>query len=897
MKLVLAEKPSVAQSIAKVLGATKREDGYLEGNGYVVSWCVGHLVELSQPEAYDEKYNKWAYADLPIFPDQWKYQVSASTKKQFGILKKLMARKDVESLVCATDAGREGELIFRLVYQQAGCRKPFERLWISSMEDSAIREGFEQLKPSTEYDALYEAALCRERADWLVGINATRLFSTLYGQTLNVGRVMTPTLAMVVMREAAISAFRPEPFYTVELAFQDFTASGERMKQKVLADDVARKCVGSVLNVTKAENKEKSEKPPALYDLTSLQRDANRVLGFTAQQTLDYTQSLYEKKLVTYPRTDSRYLTSDMKDMLPELIKSLFNIFPVEDVKNVPVHAAQVINDKKVSDHHAIIPTKEAIKCSLDDLPKGEQAILRLIATRLFCAVGEPFRYNESVIELSDGNYIFSAKGKTTVQSGWKIFSGKPADKDKEGEKQLPSLTVGEGLSVYSTEVKEGKTSPPKHFTEDTLLQSMETAGADEMPEDAERKGLGTPATRAATIEKLVRIGFLERKGDKKTKHLISTHKGTALVNYIRPLIGDMKLEDVTPRIMDKYYRDLLSVKAVSSKYVKARTEYLTPHTVREVHKTLRNAFNQAVKWELMTRNPVEHATLPKEEHKTRDIWTAEVLQKALEACDDDILRLAINLAFSCSLRMGELLGLTWDCIDISPTSIELGQASIFVEKELQRVNREAMADLDGKDIMFKFPPTFASTHTALVLKTPKTKTSVRKVFLPKTVAEMLVQRKADIEELKDLFGDEFVDFNLVFCSSNGKPIEGQVINRAFNKLIEEKGLPKVVFHSLRHSSITYKLKLNGGDMKSVQGDSGHAQVKMVADVYSHIIDDDRRLNAERMEAAFYSGRQATPEPVQPAATESSADDKELLLKLLQNPEMAALLKSLAKTL
>lgn len=291
------------------------------------------------------------------------------------------------------------------------------------------------------------------------------------------------------------------------------------------------------------------------------------------------------------------------------------------------------------------------------------------------------------------------------------------------------------------------------------------------------------------------------------------------IANYIRPLIGDMKLEDVTPRIMDKYYRDLLSVKAVSSKYVKARTEYLTPHTVREVHKTLRNAFNQAVKWELMTRNPVEHATLPKEEHKTRDIWTAEVLQKALEACDDDILRLAINLAFSCSLRMGELLGLTWDCIDISPTSIELGQASIFVEKELQRVNREAMADLDGKDIMFKFPPTFASTHTALVLKTPKTKTSVRKVFLPKTVAEMLVQRKADIEELKDLFGDEFVDFNLVFCSSNGKPIEGQVINRAFNKLIEEKGLPKVVFHSLRHSSITYKLKLNGGDMKSVQGD------------------------------------------------------------------------------
>ena len=499
----------------------------------MVSWCVGHLVELSQPEAYDEKYSKWTYADLPIFPEQWKYQVSVNTRKQFGILKKLMARKDVESLVCATDAGREGELIFRLVYHQAGCRKPFERLWISSMEDSAIRAGFEQLKSSVEYDALYEAALCRERADWLVGINATRLFSTLYGQTLNVGRVMTPTLAMVVMREAAISAFRPEPFYTVELALQDFTVSSERIKVKAQAEEVCRNCVGAVLTVTKADNKEKSEKPPALYDLTSLQRDANRVLGFTAQQTLDYTQSLYEKKLVTYPRTDSRYLTSDMENMLPELVQSLFNIFPVKDVKNVPVHAAQVINDKKVSDHHAIIPTKETLKCSLEGLPKGELAILRLIAARLFCAVGEPFRYNESVIELSDGIYAFSAKGKTVVQPGWKIFSEKKNNQDKESEKQLLSLTVGEGLSVHSAEIKEGKTSPPKHFTEDTLLQSMETAGAEEMPEDAERKGLGTPATRAATIEKLVRIGFLERKGDKKTKHLLPTHKGTALVTVM----------------------------------------------------------------------------------------------------------------------------------------------------------------------------------------------------------------------------------------------------------------------------------------------------------------------------------------------------------------------------
>lgn len=372
------------------------------------------------------------------------------------------------------------------------------------------------------------------------------------------------------------------------------------------------------------------------------------------------------------------------------------------------------------------------------------------------------------------------------------------------------------------------------------------------------------------------------------------------ITNYISPIIGDMKLDDINPRVMDKYYLDLLKVKTVSSKHRKARTEYLTPHTVREIHKVLRCAFNQAVKWELMSRNPVENATLPKEEHKTRDIWTAEILVKALEACDDEVLKLAINLAFSCSLRIGELLGLTWDCIDISPVSIATGHASIYVEKELQRVSRDVMEELSGKDIIRKFPPTLSSTHTALVLKTPKTKTSVRKVFLPKTVAEMLVERKAEIEELKELFGDEFIDYNLVFCTTMGRPLESQVINRAFNKLIEDNGLPKVVFHSLRHSSITYKLKLNGGDMKSVQGDSGHAQMKMVADVYSHIIDDDRRLNAERMEEAFYSGRkEAKPvtEPDKPQETASTEINQEMLMKLLANPEMAAILKTLASSL
>lgn len=532
MKLVLAEKPSVAQNIAKVLGATKREDGYIEGNGYIVSWCVGHLVELAEPEAYDEKYSKWTYNDLPIFPVDWQYEVSSGTKKQFGILKKLMARDDVASLVCATDAGREGELIFRLVYQKAGCRKPFERLWISSMEDVAIKEGFENLRSGTEYDALYEAALCRERADWIVGINATRLFSTLYGQTLNVGRVMTPTLAMAVMREAAIAAFKPEPFYTVQIGLDGFTASSERYKKKTEAEAVSKGC--SVATVTKAERKEKSEKPPALYDLTSLQRDANRVLGYTAQQTLDYTQNLYEKKLVTYPRTDSRFLTDDMVHSLPDIVNLTFHTFPVENVDSVPVHAEQVVNNKKVTDHHAIIPTRELQKCNLGELPKGELAILQLISNRLCVAVGDPHRYAETVIELDCGGAAFSAKGKTILHDGWKSLVKKNSStKIDEKEQELPSVSVGDKMTVHETEIKEGKTSPPKHYTEDTLLQSMETAGADEMPDEVERKGLGTPATRAGIIEKLVRIGFLERKGDKKTKHLIPTHKGTALVTVM----------------------------------------------------------------------------------------------------------------------------------------------------------------------------------------------------------------------------------------------------------------------------------------------------------------------------------------------------------------------------
>lgn len=369
------------------------------------------------------------------------------------------------------------------------------------------------------------------------------------------------------------------------------------------------------------------------------------------------------------------------------------------------------------------------------------------------------------------------------------------------------------------------------------------------------------------------------------------------IFNYINPLIGDMKLEDITPRTMDKFYQSLLSVKAKVVNNRKPNNEFLTVHTVREIHKLLRNAFNQGVKWELMSRNPVLNATLPKEEHKQRDIWTADILFKALENCDDDNLALALNLAFSCSLRMGELLGLTWDCIDITEESIKTGSAYIFVNKELQRVNREALAQLGDKGVIFKFPPALSSTHTVLVLKEPKTKTSVRKVFLPKTVAEMLAKHRKEMDNLKELFGDEYTDFNLVFASTCGRPIEGQVINRALKKLITDNNLPPVVFHSFRHSSITYKLKLNGGDMKSVQGDSGHAQVKMVADVYSHIIDEDRRLNAQRFEEQFYQTKPAAEEAENAQETPVTPSEQELLLKLLANPEMASLLKSLAKNL
>ena len=535
----MTEKPSVAISYAKILGVHGRQDGYLEGNGYLVSWCVGHLVELAPPSAYGEQYVKWNIADLPILPEKWQYLVSASTKKQFGILKKLMHRADVNTVVNSCDAGREGELIFRLVYEQAGCQKPVSRLWLSSMEDSAVRAGFANLKPSTEYDALYQAALCRERADWMVGINCSRLFSCLYGRPLAVGRVMTPTLAMTVEREAAIAAFVPKKFYTVALELTSgFVASSRRISEKAAAEKLLAGCREEMVStIQKITRKEKAENPPPLYDLTTLQRDANRLLGYSAQQTLDYVQSLYEKQLTTYPRTDSCYIADEDEEMLEELAEELedFLGFVSEDADDDVPRTRRTVNRQKVTDHHAILPTRSMLQADLDALPKGERNILKLIIARTLMAVSKPFRYLETLLTTECAGEEFTAKGKEILEEGWKAVERKVlADilNRKREFTALPQVEESE-CGILNAELKEGQTSPPKHFTEDTLLHSMETASADSMPEGVERQGIGTPATRAATIEKLVQKGFLERKGDKKTKVLLPTDKGKALITVM----------------------------------------------------------------------------------------------------------------------------------------------------------------------------------------------------------------------------------------------------------------------------------------------------------------------------------------------------------------------------
>ena len=540
-KLVIAEKPSVAHSLAAVIGATARKDGYLEGNGWRVSWCVGHLAGLADADSYDPKYAKWRYDDLPILPVDWQMTVGKDKKKQFDVLKKLMNAPDVTEVVNACDAGREGELIFRSVYELAGCQKPMKRLWISSIEDSAIREGFANLRPGAEYDGLRDAALCRAKADWLVGINATRLFSVLYHRTLNIGRVMSPTLALIVQREAEIDGFKPVPFYTVTLELPGFTVAGERMKDKAAAEQLQSACQSAVATVKQVERKDKSEKPPALYDLTTLQRDANRLLGYTAQQTLDYLQNLYEKKLCTYPRTDSRYLTSDMAEGLPVLVNLVANAMTFRKGIAISCDADAVINDKKVTDHHAVIPTRNIQNADLSGLPVGERAVLELVALRLLCAVAQPHTYAETSVTVECAGVEFSAKGRTVKHPGWRALDAaycanlkNTPEPDKETEsKALPELTEGQSLPLSGTVVKEGKTSPPKHFTEDTLLSAMETAGKEDMPEDAERKGLGTPATRAGILEKLVSAGFLERKKSKKIVQLMPSHDAVSLITVL----------------------------------------------------------------------------------------------------------------------------------------------------------------------------------------------------------------------------------------------------------------------------------------------------------------------------------------------------------------------------
>ena len=525
-KLVISEKPSVGMSLSAVLGADKRMDGYMEGNGYIVSWCFGHLAELANADAYDEKYAKWRYDDLPIVPNPWSVKIARDKRKQFDILNTLMNRTDVSEVINACDAGREGELIFRYVYELAGCNKPMRRLWLSSMEDAAIRKAFKELRPGSDYNNLYEAAMCRAKADWLVGINATRLFSVLYHRTLNVGRVVSPTLALIVQRDAEINAFKPEPFYTVELKSVGFDAVTEKHKDKAEAENIAASCKGQTAIIKAVKRKEKSEKAPALYDLTTLQRDANRLLGYTAQQTLDYLQALYEKKLCTYPRTDARFLTDDMASVVPSLVAVAAAVCGMDAPGHIS--AGQVCDSKKVSDHHAIVPTQSARKADISVLPTGEREIMELIARQLMCAVSDAHKYAETVVTIECGGYSFTTKGKTVLNPGWKAYV-----QAEQTDKALPDMSEGDTVPVSEISVKEGKTTAPKAFTEDTLLSSMETAGAKETPDDAERKGLGTPATRAAILEKLISAGFVERKKNKKTVSLIPAHTGVSLITIL----------------------------------------------------------------------------------------------------------------------------------------------------------------------------------------------------------------------------------------------------------------------------------------------------------------------------------------------------------------------------
>ena len=535
MKLVICEKPSVAKSIASALGVTSRADGCFEGNGLIVSWCVGHLVSPMDAAGYDPDYKKWRYDDLPILPEPFRYVLVKDKKDAFQNLKRLMDREDVTELVNACDAGREGELIFRLVYEMAGCTKPFSRLWISSMEDTAIREGFNDLRPGTEYDPLYQSALCRQKADWLIGINATRLFSVLYHRTLNVGRVQTPTLAMLVERDWKITSFKKEKYHHVRLTLDGAEAVSEKIAAPEKAEALRAACAADSAVCTSVTREQKKEAPPKLYDLTTLQREANRLFGYTAKQTLDYAQSLYEKKLLTYPRTDSRFLTADMAETASAVLHLAAKVPPFDGCAEFFPDVSLLVNDRKVSDHHAIIPTLELEKADLSALPVGERNILLLVCRELLCAAAESYVYEEVTATFECGGHTFTAKGRHVLFLGWKdierIFraSLKEKPEDETEPAALPDFTEGQTFDQVESAVTEHFTAPPKAYTEDTLLSAMENADKEDIPDDAERKGLGTPATRAAILEKLVAAGFVERKG----KSLIPTKAGINLVTVL----------------------------------------------------------------------------------------------------------------------------------------------------------------------------------------------------------------------------------------------------------------------------------------------------------------------------------------------------------------------------
>ena len=531
-QLVIAEKPSVARSIAAVIGATDRQEGYLQGNGYLVSWCIGHLVSFADAGMYDERFRKWRYEDLPIIPESWRLTVPPDKRERFDTLRTLLRSEEVSEVINACDAGREGELIFRTVYHLAGCTKPMKRLWISSMEDSAIREGFAHLKPGRDYDPLHQSALCRAKADWLIGINATRLFSVLYHKTLTVGRVQTPTLKMLADRDAKITGFQKEKYHIVHIAGGGMEAASDRFPDPAGAESVKTACIGARAVCASIQRERKTEQPPKLYDLTTLQREANRLFGFTAKQTLDYAQTLYEKRLLTYPRTDSRFLSDDMEQTAAGIVAGIVPILPFMEGAAFSPEIRRVLNSAKVSDHHAIIPTAEFVKQGFSGLADSEKKLLSLVCCKLLCAVAPAHEYEAVTAVFTCTGQDFTAKGKTVLAAGWKDIDRRfraslKTDTDEDGETvtELPTITEGQVFEDVAASVTEHYTSPPKPYTEDTLLSAMERAGAEDMPDDAERKGLGTPATRASILEKLVQMGFVQRKG----KQLLPTKDGINL--------------------------------------------------------------------------------------------------------------------------------------------------------------------------------------------------------------------------------------------------------------------------------------------------------------------------------------------------------------------------------